>query len=79
MIVAADSGPPHYLILLEQIDLLRRFYGQVKYPSRRTVTRSSREGFAVDRTTGQRRSATQERSRIAAQHNSHPFSWRRSR
>jgi hypothetical protein len=29
MIVVADSGPPHYLILIEQIDLLRRFYGQV--------------------------------------------------
>ncbi len=28
MIVVADSGPLHYLILLEQVDLLRRFYGQ---------------------------------------------------
>jgi hypothetical protein len=26
MIVVADSGPLHYLILLEHIDLLRRFY-----------------------------------------------------
>jgi len=32
MIVIADSGPPHYLILIEQIDLLRRFYGQVAIP-----------------------------------------------
>jgi hypothetical protein len=30
MIVVADSGPLHYLILLEQADLLRRFYGQVR-------------------------------------------------
>jgi predicted nucleic acid-binding protein len=33
MIVVADSGPPHYLILVEQIDLLRRFYGQVTIPT----------------------------------------------
>jgi predicted nucleic acid-binding protein len=32
MIVVADSGPLHYLILLEQIELLRRFYGQVLVP-----------------------------------------------
>ncbi|HEV7424744.1 MAG TPA: DUF3368 domain-containing protein [Thermoanaerobaculia bacterium] len=32
MIVIADSGPPHYLILIEQIDLLRRFYGRVTIP-----------------------------------------------
>ncbi len=32
MIVVADSGPLHYLILLEQVDLLRRFYGQVVVP-----------------------------------------------
>lgn len=32
MIVIADSGPPHYLILIEQIELLRRFYGQVTIP-----------------------------------------------
>jgi predicted nucleic acid-binding protein len=32
MIVVADSGPPHYLILLGQIELLRRFYGQVAIP-----------------------------------------------
>jgi hypothetical protein len=29
MIVVADSGPLHYLILLEQAELLYRFYGQV--------------------------------------------------
>ena len=32
MIVVADSGPLHYLILLDQADLLRRFYGQVVIP-----------------------------------------------
>ena len=32
MIVVADSGPLHYLIQLEQADLLRRFYGQVLVP-----------------------------------------------
>ena len=32
MIVVADSGPLHYLILLEQTDLLRRFYGEVLVP-----------------------------------------------
>jgi len=32
MIVVADSGPLHYLILLDQIDLLHRFYGQVLIP-----------------------------------------------
>jgi predicted nucleic acid-binding protein len=32
MIVVADSGPPHYLILLGQIELLHRFYGQVAIP-----------------------------------------------
>lgn len=32
MIVVADSGPLHYLILLEQTDLLYRFYGQVIVP-----------------------------------------------
>jgi hypothetical protein len=29
MIVVADSGPLHYLILLQHIELLQRFYGQV--------------------------------------------------
>ncbi len=32
MIVVADSGPLHYLILLEQTELLPRFYGQVVIP-----------------------------------------------
>lgn len=32
MIVVADSVPLHYLILLEHIELLRRFYGQVLVP-----------------------------------------------
>jgi predicted nucleic acid-binding protein len=32
MIVVADSGPLHYLILLEHVDLLRCFYGQVLVP-----------------------------------------------
>lgn len=32
MIVVADSGPPHYLILVGHIELLHRFYGQVTIP-----------------------------------------------
>jgi predicted nucleic acid-binding protein len=32
MIVVADSGPLHYLLLLKHIELLRRFYGQVLVP-----------------------------------------------
>ncbi len=32
MIVVADSGPLHYLILLEHVELLRRFYGEVLVP-----------------------------------------------
>lgn len=32
MIVVADSGPLHYLILLNQTELLHRFYGQVVIP-----------------------------------------------
>lgn len=32
MIVVADSGPLHYLILLDQTELLARFYGQVIVP-----------------------------------------------
>jgi predicted nucleic acid-binding protein len=32
MIVVADSGPLHYLILLDQAELLHRFYGQVIIP-----------------------------------------------
>ena len=32
MIVVADSGPLHYLILLDHAELLRRFYGRVAVP-----------------------------------------------
>ena len=32
MIVVADSGPLHYLVLLDQVDLLARFYGGVLIP-----------------------------------------------
>jgi predicted nucleic acid-binding protein len=32
MIVVADSGPLHYLILLHQTELLHHFYGQVIVP-----------------------------------------------
>jgi predicted nucleic acid-binding protein len=32
MIVVADSGPLHYLILLDLAELLHRFYGQVIIP-----------------------------------------------
>ena len=32
MIVVADSGPLHYLILLDQTELLHRFYGRVIVP-----------------------------------------------
>jgi predicted nucleic acid-binding protein len=32
MIVVADSAPLHYLIQLQHIELLRRFYGQVLVP-----------------------------------------------
>ena len=32
MIVVADSSPLHYLILLEQTDLLRRLYENVLIP-----------------------------------------------
>lgn len=32
MIVVADSGPLHYLILLDHTELLRRFYGEVVVP-----------------------------------------------
>lgn len=32
MIVVADSGPLHYLILLDQTELLDRLYGQVIVP-----------------------------------------------
>ena len=32
MIVVADSSPLHYLILIEQVDLLRRLYSEVVIP-----------------------------------------------
>jgi predicted nucleic acid-binding protein len=32
MIVVGDSGPLHYLILLNQVELLRRLYGRVVIP-----------------------------------------------
>jgi predicted nucleic acid-binding protein len=32
MIVVADSGPLHYLILLDHAELLHRFYGEVVVP-----------------------------------------------
>ena len=32
MIVVADSSPLHYLILLDQVELLHRFYGDVLVP-----------------------------------------------
>lgn len=32
MIVVADSGPLHYLILLDHADVLHRFYGEVVVP-----------------------------------------------
>jgi predicted nucleic acid-binding protein len=32
MIVVADTGPLHYLILLDHADLLHRFYGEVVVP-----------------------------------------------
>jgi predicted nucleic acid-binding protein len=32
MIVVADGGPLHYLILLDHAELLRRFYGRVAVP-----------------------------------------------
>ena len=32
MIVVADTGPLHYLILLDHADLLHRFYGEVVIP-----------------------------------------------
>lgn len=32
MIVVADSSPLHYLILIDEIELLRSFYGQVIVP-----------------------------------------------
>ena len=33
MIVIADSGPLHYLILIEQVELLRRYFSEVLIPN----------------------------------------------
>jgi hypothetical protein len=52
---------------------------RTRYARYAKATRASHEGFAVDRSTGQRRSATQERTRAETQDNGHPVSWRRSR
>jgi len=41
MIVVADSGPLHYLILLDHADLLHRFYGEVVVPEAVAVELSS--------------------------------------
>jgi predicted nucleic acid-binding protein len=41
MIVVADSGPLHYLILLDHADLLRRFYGEVIVPDAVAIELSS--------------------------------------
>ena len=41
MIVVADSGPLHYLILLDHADLLHRFYGDVLVPEAVAVELSS--------------------------------------
>jgi predicted nucleic acid-binding protein len=49
MIVVADSGPLHYLILLEHIELLRRFYGQVLVPEPVAVELSAAAAPAVVR------------------------------
>lgn len=49
MIVVADSGPLHYLILLEQIELLQRFYGQVVVPEPVASELSNRAAPAIVR------------------------------
>jgi len=41
MIVVADSGPLHYLILLDHADLLHHFYGEVLVPEAVAVELSS--------------------------------------
>ena len=50
MIVVADSGPLHYLILLDYIDLLERFYSRVVVPEAvRTVCgRRASDGAGLD-------------------------------
>ena len=49
MIVVADSSPLHYLILIEQVELLRRLYSEVVVPSAvvsELTRRSSPEGVS---------------------------------
>jgi predicted nucleic acid-binding protein len=41
MIVVADTGPLHYLILLDHVELLHRFYGQVVVPDAVAIELSS--------------------------------------
>lgn len=41
MIVVADTGPLHYLILLDHADLLHRFHGQVVVPDAVAIELSS--------------------------------------
>jgi predicted nucleic acid-binding protein len=41
MIVVADTGPLHYLILLNHVELLYRFYGQVVVPDAVAIELSS--------------------------------------
>ena len=41
MIVVADTGPLHYLILLDHAELLHRFYGQVVVPDAVAIELSS--------------------------------------
>jgi predicted nucleic acid-binding protein len=41
MIVVADTGPLHYLILLDRVELLHRFYGEVVVPDAVAIELSS--------------------------------------
>jgi len=41
MIVVADTGPLHYLILLDHVELLHRFYGHVVVPDAVAIKLSS--------------------------------------
>jgi predicted nucleic acid-binding protein len=41
MIVVADSGPLHYLVLLDYAELLHRFYGEVVVPEAVAIELSS--------------------------------------
>jgi predicted nucleic acid-binding protein len=41
MIVVADSGPLHYLVLLDHAELLHRFYGEVVVPEAVAIELSS--------------------------------------